>query len=95
MGQISARLSYAPNKQFKSDSARLAFLVWVKFSVSGGQIRCRGRVLHTLIGRYATRLNFNISSISFSLAIRFLVSANQYFWLKFLNHSNRKTCQSS
>ncbi len=52
MGQISARLSYAPNKQFKSDSARLAFLVWVKFSVSGGQIRCRGRVLHTLIGRY-------------------------------------------
>uniref|UniRef100_UPI00389269EA hypothetical protein n=1 Tax=Vibrio parahaemolyticus TaxID=670 RepID=UPI00389269EA len=49
---ISARLSYAPNKQFKSDSARLAFLVWVKFSVSGGQIRCRGRVLHTLIGRY-------------------------------------------
>ncbi len=25
MGQISARLSYAPNKQFKSDSARVAF----------------------------------------------------------------------
>ncbi|EGR0050270.1 hypothetical protein FR265_22000 [Vibrio vulnificus] len=40
------------NKQFKSDSARLAFLVSVKFSVYGGQIRCRGRVLHTLIGRY-------------------------------------------
>ncbi|EPN4988665.1 hypothetical protein WL058_23010 [Vibrio alginolyticus] len=40
------------NKQFKSDSARLAFLVSVKFSAYGGQIRCRGRVLHTLIGRY-------------------------------------------
>ncbi len=44
------------NKQFKSDSARLAFLVWIEFSVYGGQIMCRGRVLHTLIGRYATYL---------------------------------------
>ena len=41
------------NKQFKSDSARLAFLVWIEFSDYGGQIKCRGRVLHTLIGRYA------------------------------------------
>ncbi len=40
------------NKQFKSDSARLAFLAWVKFSVYGGQVKCRGRALHTLIGRY-------------------------------------------
>ncbi len=44
-------LKSTANKQFKSDSARLAFLVWVTFSVYGGQIRCRGRVLHTLIGR--------------------------------------------
>ncbi|OQK47794.1 hypothetical protein XM76_u0011 [Vibrio vulnificus] len=43
--------SVKPNKQFKSDSARLAFLVWIEFSVYGGQIKCRGRVLHTLIGR--------------------------------------------
>ncbi|MGY5693229.1 hypothetical protein ACXHQ2_23575, partial [Vibrio chemaguriensis] len=40
---------------FKSDSARLAFLAWVKFSVYDGQISCRGRVLHTLIGRYTNR----------------------------------------
>ncbi len=40
------------NKQFKSDSARLAFLVWVEFSVYGGQIKCSDCVLHTLIGRY-------------------------------------------
>ncbi|MCR9426750.1 hypothetical protein NB464_14125 [Vibrio diabolicus] len=32
MGQISARLSYAPNKQFKSDSARVAFFVCIGFS---------------------------------------------------------------
>ncbi|CAK1718640.1 DUF3265 domain-containing protein [Vibrio crassostreae] len=44
-------LNILPNKQFKSDSARLAFLVWVEFSDYGGQIKCRGCVLHTLIGR--------------------------------------------
>ncbi|MFA0631049.1 hypothetical protein AB4589_25410, partial [Vibrio sp. 10N.222.49.A3] len=37
-------------------SARLAFWVWVKFSEYGGQIKCRGRVLHTLIGRYVSSL---------------------------------------
>nr|WP_255201255.1 hypothetical protein [Vibrio alginolyticus] len=26
-------------------------MVWVEFSGYGGQIKCRGRVLHTLIGR--------------------------------------------
>ncbi len=45
-------LGHIANKQFKSDSARLAFLVRVWFSVYGGQMKCRGCVLHTLIGRY-------------------------------------------
>ncbi|TOB20708.1 hypothetical protein CGK11_22875, partial [Vibrio parahaemolyticus] len=40
------------NKQFKSDSPRLAFLVWVKLSVYDVQVECRGSVAHTLIGRY-------------------------------------------
>ncbi len=51
-----AQITYSAlkyNKQFKSDSARLAFLVWGEFSVYGGLFKCRGRVLHTLIGRYA------------------------------------------
>ncbi|HCH5588231.1 TPA: DUF3265 domain-containing protein [Vibrio parahaemolyticus] len=48
-----------------------------------------------LIGRYATRQNFQVSLNLISLATRFLVSANQHSRLKFLNHSNRKTCQSS
>ncbi len=43
------------NKQFKRDSPRLAFLVWVKFSVYGVQFECRGRVAHPLIGRYVLR----------------------------------------
>ncbi|TBT23881.1 hypothetical protein D5E86_24850, partial [Vibrio parahaemolyticus] len=51
------------NKQFKSDSARLAFLVWVEFSVYDGQIKCRGRVLHTLIGRYSFGVKSGIQSI--------------------------------
>ncbi|WP_196297933.1 hypothetical protein [Vibrio harveyi] len=45
-------MATSANKQFKSDSARLAFLVWVEFSVYGGLIECRGSVGHTLIGRY-------------------------------------------
>ncbi len=40
-----------PNKAFKSDSARVAFLVWVESSDYSSQIESRGRVLHTLIGR--------------------------------------------
>ncbi|EMC8465268.1 hypothetical protein VYH28_004757 [Vibrio alginolyticus] len=50
-----AQITYSAlkyNKQFKSDSARMAFLVWGEFSVYGGLVKCRGRVLHTLIGRY-------------------------------------------
>ncbi|EGR0111460.1 DUF3265 domain-containing protein [Vibrio vulnificus] len=30
----------------------MAFFVWVEFSVYGGLVKCSGRVLHTLIGRY-------------------------------------------
>ncbi|TOQ75604.1 hypothetical protein CGG88_24175 [Vibrio parahaemolyticus] len=52
-------VSQRHNKQFKSDSARLAFLVWVWLSVYGVQIKCRGCVLHTLIGRYVTEMRFN------------------------------------
>ncbi|TOI11632.1 hypothetical protein CGI66_23305 [Vibrio parahaemolyticus] len=38
---------------------------------------------------------FLVSSNSLSLAISFSVSANRHCRLKFLNHSNRETCQSS
>ena len=44
-------IKQSANKQFKSDSPRLAFLVRVNFSVYGVQIECRGSVAHTLIGR--------------------------------------------
>ncbi|ASU24540.1 hypothetical protein CCZ37_17075 [Vibrio qinghaiensis] len=71
------------NKQFKSDSARLAFLVWVKFSVYGVQIEYGGSVLHTLIGRYATQGNLGVQSFGISLAIRFVLSANEHFYPKF------------
>ncbi len=83
------------NKQFNSDSQRLALSLRVELSVYGAVFKFSVCAAHTLIGRYATRLNFNITSISFSLAIRFLVSANQHCRLKSLNHSNHKTCKSS
>ncbi|TOJ70144.1 hypothetical protein CGI34_06850 [Vibrio parahaemolyticus] len=60
----SSRLNLSPNKQFKSDSARLAFLVWVWFSVYGGQMKYRGRVLHTLIWRYASFLEASLIKTS-------------------------------
>ncbi|EGQ7696266.1 DUF3265 domain-containing protein [Vibrio vulnificus] len=40
------------NKQFKSDSARVAFLLCVGFVDYGGMLRHRYCVPHTLIGRY-------------------------------------------
>ena len=39
------------NKAFKSDSPRLAFLAWVKFSDYGAKIGFRGSVAHTLMRR--------------------------------------------
>ena len=48
------------NKQFKSDSPRLAFLVWVKFSDYGAQIECSGSVAHTLIGRYVNKTEIDV-----------------------------------
>nr|WP_321281191.1 hypothetical protein [uncultured Vibrio sp.] len=36
LSQVNQLFAVKHNKQFKSDSARLAFLVWVEFSVYGG-----------------------------------------------------------
>ncbi|ELE6601599.1 DUF3265 domain-containing protein [Vibrio alginolyticus] len=46
---------YKSNKQFKSDSARVAFLLCVGFCVLGGMQRLGYCVPHTLIGRYVAR----------------------------------------
>ncbi|EKM3681786.1 DUF3265 domain-containing protein [Vibrio alginolyticus] len=40
-----------PNKLFKSDSQRVAFLICVAFSVKGGMRRLGCCVAHTLTGR--------------------------------------------
>ncbi|EHD0099321.1 hypothetical protein JZN58_004319 [Vibrio vulnificus] len=59
----------------------MAFWAWVKFSVYGVQFECRGRVAHTLIGRYASlRLssmeNTNMTS---KLDSKKIHSANRLF----------------
>ncbi|AVF66035.1 DUF3265 domain-containing protein [Vibrio alginolyticus] len=40
----------------------MAFLVWGEFSVYGGLVKCRGRVLHTLIGRYMLLRKYELFS---------------------------------
>ena len=48
-------------------------------------------VVHHLIGRYATQVNLGVQSFGISPAIRFVLSANELFILRFLVNSNRKT----
>ncbi|MBE4259220.1 DUF3265 domain-containing protein [Vibrio parahaemolyticus] len=58
MGQISARLNYAPNKQFKSDSARVAFLLCVGLVV---KVVCGSTVLSASHLNWALCFLFRIS----------------------------------
>ena len=37
-------------------------------------------VVHHLIGRYATQVNLGVQSFGISLAIRFVLSANEFFY---------------
>ncbi|AYF20142.1 hypothetical protein FORC71_1770 [Vibrio parahaemolyticus] len=48
-------------------------------------LRLGGGVVHPLMRRYATGKILYTPSITLSLAIRFSLSANQHFRLKFLN----------
>ncbi|HCG5490359.1 TPA: DUF3265 domain-containing protein [Vibrio parahaemolyticus] len=49
------RISPKPNKLFKRDSQRVAFLLCVGLSDQGGMQRLRYCVAHPLTGRYKTR----------------------------------------
>ncbi|MDF5346173.1 DUF3265 domain-containing protein [Vibrio parahaemolyticus] len=59
MGQISARLNYAPNKQFKSDSARVAFLLCVGLVV---KVVCGSTVLRASHLNWALVANEKIAA---------------------------------
>ncbi len=48
-------------------------------------------IAHTLTARYATQVNLGVQSFGISPAIRFVLSANEHFTLKFVVNSNRKT----
>jgi hypothetical protein len=72
--------SKKPNKLFKSDSARVAFLLCVGFSGEGGMRRLRYCAPHTLTRRYATQVNLGVQSFGISPAIRFELSANEHFY---------------
>ncbi len=53
--------------------------------------RSGGSVAHTLMRRYATQVNLGTQSFGISPAIRFVLSANEPFTLKFVVNSSRKT----
>ncbi len=53
LSQLSQSLVVKHNKQFNSDSQRLALLLRVEFSVYGAVFGFSAYAAHTLIGRYA------------------------------------------
>ncbi|HCE2594384.1 TPA: DUF3265 domain-containing protein [Vibrio parahaemolyticus] len=54
---FGGRVEHATNKLFKRDSQRVAFLLCVGLSDSGGLRRLRYCVAHPLTGRYTNRRN--------------------------------------
>ncbi|EJB5271591.1 hypothetical protein MW651_004312 [Vibrio vulnificus] len=52
LSQVNHVFVVKHNKQFNSDSQRLALSVRVEFSVYGAVLQLSGSVAHTLIGRY-------------------------------------------
>ncbi len=70
------------NKRFKRDSQRVAFLLCVGFCGYDVMRKLSSGVVCPLTGRYATLVNLGIQSFGISLAIRFVLSANEHFYLQ-------------
>ncbi len=70
----------APNKRFKRDFQRVAFLLCVDFCGYGVMRKLSSSVVSPLSGRYATQVNLGVQSFGISPAIRFVLSANEHFY---------------
>ncbi len=75
-------MKYKPNKRFKRDSQRVAFLSCVGFRDYGVMRKVGSSVVCPLSGRYATQVNLGVQSFEVSPAIRFVLSANEHFYPK-------------
>uniref|UniRef100_UPI000841F094 hypothetical protein n=1 Tax=Vibrio anguillarum TaxID=55601 RepID=UPI000841F094 len=64
------------------DSQRAAFLLCVGFCDYGVMRKLGSSVGCPLSGRYATQVNLGAQSFGISLAIRFVLSANELFYPK-------------
>jgi len=69
-----------PNKQFNSDSQRLALSLRVEFSVYGAVFKFNGCAAHTLIGRYVL-ITKNQVVASFLCFLGFLILVLSVNWL--------------
>ncbi|AEH34422.1 hypothetical protein DEB41_13335 [Vibrio anguillarum] len=70
------------NKQFKWILNAWQFY-YALSKVFYGAMRWLGQcVVHHLIGRYATQVKLGVQSCGISPAIRFVLSANEYFYPK-------------
>ncbi|WP_425304506.1 hypothetical protein [Vibrio navarrensis] len=69
----------------------MAFLVCGDFGGESGLRKVGLGGTHPLTRRYATQVNLGVQSFGISPAIRFVLSANELFILRFLVNSNRKT----
>ncbi|WP_319024037.1 hypothetical protein, partial [Vibrio navarrensis] len=72
------------NKAFKRDSQRVAFLLCVGFCDYSVVRKLSSSVGCPLTRRYATQVNLEVQSFGISLAIRFVLSANEHFYPKIL-----------
>ncbi|WP_337247337.1 hypothetical protein, partial [Vibrio sp. V23_P3S9T160] len=72
------------NKRFKRDSQRAAFLLCVGFCGYGVMRKVGSSVVCPLSGRYATQVNLGVQFFGISLAIRFVLSANEHFYPRIL-----------
>uniref|UniRef100_UPI00295E959C hypothetical protein n=1 Tax=Vibrio metschnikovii TaxID=28172 RepID=UPI00295E959C len=72
------------NKRFKRDFQRVAFLLCVDFGGFSVMRKLGSSVVSPLSGRYATQVNLGVQSFGISPAIRFVLSANEYFYPQIL-----------
>ncbi|MGL1115628.1 hypothetical protein [Vibrio vulnificus] len=60
----------------------MAFLLCVGFCGYGVMRKLGSGVVSPLTGRYATQVKLGVQSFGISLAIRFVLSANEHFYPK-------------
>ncbi len=80
-----------PNKRFKRDNQRVAFLLCVGFCGYGVVLKLGSGVGCPLTGRYATEVNLGLNLLGFLRPFVLFCRQMSIFTLKFVVYSSRKT----